>query len=366
MARMLRAAVAACLLPAAAPALPPVPAAISRAMPRPLDRLNRELAGRVLDFTNNHGADRRIWSAALGQRRNVYVYLPPGYDGATPLPAALWLHGMGQDEKSFFEVVRLFDGAVRTGRLPPLVIAAPDGSIPGPPSLTRTGSFYVNSAAGRYADYVVQDVWHGLVRGRFCVRPDRDGHVLSGASMGGFGAYSLGLSHKAEFAHLIGIMPPLDLTYGDCRGDYLGPFDPLCRGERVDLPRDAVVGRFGYGLVRVRSRRLTDPLLGRAADPAAIGAFTRTVNPAHLVDAADVRPGEFGLFAGYGGRDEFNAGATVLSFAERCRRRGFEPDIVVVPDGRHNFATAVALFPPACDWLRARLAGDTTPVVTPP
>ena len=26
--------------------------------------LNKKLAGTVLDFTNNHGTDRRVWSAA--------------------------------------------------------------------------------------------------------------------------------------------------------------------------------------------------------------------------------------------------------------------------------------------------------------
>ena len=42
-----------------------------------LDRLNRKLRGRVVDFTENHGADRRIYSPILGRPRDLYVYLPP-------------------------------------------------------------------------------------------------------------------------------------------------------------------------------------------------------------------------------------------------------------------------------------------------
>jgi S-formylglutathione hydrolase FrmB len=317
------------------------------------------LAGTLLDFTANHGADRRIWSPALGERRAVYVYLPPGFDGRTPLPAGLWLHGLGQSEKGFADVAPLFDAAIRCGKLPPIILAAPDGSIQGRPTLVRTGSFYVNSAAGRFADYIVDDVWHGLVRANFPVKPDRRSHVLAGASMGGFGAYHLGLTRKAEFGVLVGVFPPLDLTYADCRGRFLGEFDAFCRGVRTEFPRNEVVGRFGP--FAVRSSRLTDPLVGgRRADLDERSAFIRAVNPADLLDVSDIRPGEFDLWVGYGTRDEFNASGTVQSFAERCRARGFQPDVVVLPDGRHNRATAQALFPAAADWLRPRLAADTT------
>jgi hypothetical protein len=347
-------------LAASAPALPPGPVGKLIALGR-LDRLNAGLAGRVLDFTDNHAADNRLWSPALGAKRGVYVYLPPGYDGVRYFPAGLWLHGLGQNEEDFFEVAERFDQAIRCGRLPPIILAAPDGSVPGLPTLVRGGSFYVNSAAGRYEDAVIQDVWHGFVTARFRVRAGRENRLLAGASMGGFGAYYLGFRHKAEFGHLVGVFPPLDMTYADCHGQYLAAFDPLCRGMRTEFPRNEVVGKFTHGLIQVRSRRLTDPLVGKRADPAVVGAFIRSINPADLLAACDVRPGEFNLFVGYGTRDEFNAGAQIQSFAERCRGRGFQPDIVVIPDGRHNKDTARALFPPVVEWLRARLPGDTTP-----
>jgi len=50
--------------------------------------VNRTLRGQVLDYTANHGRDHRIWSAALGQRRDLYVYLPPGFNPRLRYPPA--------------------------------------------------------------------------------------------------------------------------------------------------------------------------------------------------------------------------------------------------------------------------------------
>ena len=43
-----------------------------------LDHLNQKLQGKVVNYTQNHGADRRIVSSILGRPRYLYVYLPPG------------------------------------------------------------------------------------------------------------------------------------------------------------------------------------------------------------------------------------------------------------------------------------------------
>ncbi len=67
-----------------------------------LDRLNRRLAGRVVDHTHNHGVDRRIASPILGRPRDLYVYLPPGYTTARAYPVPpLPLHTASVDEHFF-------------------------------------------------------------------------------------------------------------------------------------------------------------------------------------------------------------------------------------------------------------------------
>src|SRR5438094_857762 len=68
-------------------------------------RLQNHLHGCIVDFTNNHGADRRIYSTALCQQRAMYVYLPPGYDPGQCYPVLIWFHGFRQDEHEFLHDV---------------------------------------------------------------------------------------------------------------------------------------------------------------------------------------------------------------------------------------------------------------------
>ncbi len=317
-----------------------------------LARLNRTIAGVVLDYTHSHGADNRGWSAALGQKRDVYVYLPPGYDGTAKFPVMLWLHGIGQDASNFLDLVPHFDAAIRSGALPPLVIAAPDGSILGRRSLFNTGSFYANSKAGPFEDYIVADVW-GWVKASFAVRPERQAHVIAGASMGGGGAYNIAFKHKEEFGHVVGILPALDFRYTDCHGNYFADFDPNCVGRRTAFPRSDVIARF-YGVVKVRSRRMLDPLVGR--EQVGMDEFASEHNPVELLVSRDVKPGEFGLFVGYAGRDEFNLDAHAEHFLHVAKQRGVGVHAVKIPDGRHNVPTGIRFFPEWNRWLAPRLA----------
>ena len=79
--------------------------------------------------------DARIDSPSLGQKRGLYVYVPPGYDAAKRYPLMIWLHGLAQNAESFLRVVPAFDREIALGRMPKCVIAAPDGTYRGRASL---------------------------------------------------------------------------------------------------------------------------------------------------------------------------------------------------------------------------------------
>ena len=325
--------------------------------PNKLERVNAKIGGRVCDYTFNHGVDRRICSKALDEKRDLYVYVPPGYDGKTQFPFMLWLHGFGHDEKNFLTFVPYLDEGIRTGALPPMVIAAPDGSFKARPAIFNTGSFYLNSKAGRYEDFIVDDIVGFAVK-NFAIRPEREARVIAGASMGGYGAYSLGFKHKELFGNIAGIMPSLSMRYLDCNGHYNTHYDPDCVSLRTEFPRNEVIGRF-YGVILIRQRRMLDPLFGRHNKEDVFATLSAN-NPIELLETRNVQPDDYKLFIGYAGKDEFNLDAQAEHFLDVAGKRGVRPTVLKVDDGHHNVKTGVRMFPEMARWLKP-LVGPYAP-----
>jgi S-formylglutathione hydrolase FrmB len=342
------------------PLKPPAPFRL--APKRELARLNLKLNGQVLDFSHNHGADNRIYSPSLDDCRDLYVYLPPGYDPSQRYPLMIWLHGILQDERAFLDIASYFDVAIAHGLLPPFVIAAPDGSITGRPSVRNAGSFYVNSNAGRFEDYIAVDVWNFVVE-NFSIRPEREAHVMAGASMGGFGAYNHAIKYRERFAIVVGIMPALNLRYIDCHDQYFAPFDPNCAAYNDRYEPHRVVGKFWHGLLRVRQHRFVDPLYGRS--PSAIDRLAQE-SPVEMLDSYDVKPGELAMFIGYGTCDQFNLMAHGQSFAYRARERGLAVTVYEVPSGGHSSETGIKMFPAIVEWLGPQLRPYAPPLTVAP
>jgi S-formylglutathione hydrolase FrmB len=319
--------------------------------PNQLVEINCKLKGRILDYTFNHGKDNRIYSPALDEKRDMYVYLPPGYDPHLSYPLLFLLHGIGLDEAAFLKGVDLFDDAMACGTMPSMIIVAPDGSLRGKPTLLNGGSFYVNSRAGRFEDYVMQDVWC-FMHTHFAIRPERDAHVMAGASMGGFGAYNLSIKYRDRIGLVIGIFPPLNLRYLDCHGRYFGKFDPSCLGWRTIYQPFHPVARFAHGLITIRERRLIKPLYGR--DRHAMDRIAAE-NPVEMLDTYCVKPGELQMFVAYVGHDAFNIDSQVESFLYIARSKGFTVSSVYDPEGKHNIASARKLLPSVIAWLAPRV-----------
>lgn len=315
-----------------------------------LDHVNSHLHGQIIDFTNNHGQDRRIWSSALCEKRDLYVYLPPGYDPAQRYPIAFWMHMGRQDEKAFLgDIAYEFDEAMACGTMPPTIVVVPDGSFHGEPPMLTAGSFFINSRAGRYGDYLMNDIWE-FVTAHFPVRPEREAHVLMGASMGGFGAYNLGFKYADRFKILAGIFPPLNVRWLDCHGHYNRDFDPCCWGWRTKFPPHEVVSC--YRGIPILLKHFSGPIFGRRPDVSTVSRG----NPIEMLDLYGVKPGQYDMFIGYGGKDELNLDAQIESFLFFAREHGLEVDVSYLPKGRHDQATLLKLLPDALRWLGPKLA----------
>jgi S-formylglutathione hydrolase FrmB len=310
-----------------------------------IERVNRQLHGRLLDFTHNHGADHRIWSPALGQRRALYVYLPPGYDPAHKYPLAIFLHGAAQDEQFFLQAqVEKFDQAIAGGLLPAVIIVAPDGSISGRATLLKPASFWANSRAGNFEDYVMNDVWN-FVTESFPILPEREAHALVGVSMGGSASFALAIKHKDRVKVAMGFMPLLNLRYVDCKGHYRRPFNPNCVALRERMHGIEKLGR--RRLFFLSFNDLFAPLFGHGSR--AIAGISG-INPLELMERYDLRNGDLDLYVAYGGKDEFNTTAQVDSFLYVAAQRGIAVTVDFDPDGRHDLATGMRQLPRALQW----------------
>ncbi len=328
---------------------------------RELDRRNSELQGKLIDYTNNHGANHRFFSEALQNERDMYVYLPPNYDPKLAYPLMIWLHGFTLDERSFFDLVPFLDQAMVAGKLPPMIVAAPDGSILGRVTTFNSGSFYLNTKAGRYEDYIQQDIWN-LLHKQYLIRPEKNCHIMAGGSMGGYGAFNHAIKYRDRFGIVAGFIPPLNTRYEDCKGRYFGRFNPECVGMAERYRPNAPIAYF-YGLIPIRQKRLIGPLYGKNSD--VIGQLSKD-NPIEMLDTFQVKPGQLEMFIGLARRDQFNLDAQADHFVYVARQRGLKVKVVEDPKGDHSTRTGIRFFPSFCEWIRPLIPPLSVPAAAKP
>lgn len=340
-------AVLACLAPAA-----PARAQFLRRNAN-LDKVNGKLHGRVVDHTQNHGADRRIYSPILGRSRDLYVYLPPGYTPAKAYPLILYFHSAYVDENTFVSAHLLarLDEMMARGEFPPAVIACPDGLIDDENPRRGPHSLYVNGVSGRFEDHLLYEVMPFLMAS-YSVRPERQAHAIMGLSGGGFGAMSIALRHRDLFGAVATLAGPLNLRYGNCEDDYFADFDPRTYRETTTYDPAQVIGRFYFGLRKTRAAKYVDPVFGQG--PEVVGRIA-AVNPADQLAAANVQPGELAIYVNYPEKDNFNFDAHAESFAWLAAQRGVSVTLDPVPHARHSIPYFKSNHLPAYQWLSQHL-----------
>jgi S-formylglutathione hydrolase FrmB len=331
-------------------------AAVKSQEPKGKDEFNivgigRRIKGRIVDQTANHGQDHRIWSRSLHQWRDLYIYLPPGFNPNERYPIVIFLHPFALDERTFLHVVPEIDDAIACGKMPPTIVVAPDGSIDGRGCIDKPGSFFLNSNAGPYEDYVLQDVWDFVCQ-RYPIRSERGAHVLAGSSMGGFAAFNLGIRHRDAFGVVIGLHPPLNLRWADVDGNPRAKFDPRRWGWRTgyDDPHEVLANY--HNIVKIRMGPVIKPIFGEG-DEALVNISEN--NPLELVLKTGLRNGELSMFVGYAGRDEFNIDAQVESFLYYAKHRGLGVAVAYEPDGHHDLVTTMKFVPSVIRWLAPQL-----------
>ena len=141
---------------------------------------------------------------ALRKMTSCMVILP---EDAGPGPFPVWylLHGLSDNHTAWTRHTNL---ERYLGNLP-LIVVMPDGGR----------GFYTDSAtepAGAFETFIVRDLVEFVDR-TFQTRANRGGRVISGLSMGGFGAVKLALKHPGMFcaaaSHSGALWRPSDLDH---------------------------------------------------------------------------------------------------------------------------------------------------------
>ena len=134
--------------------------------------------------------------------RELWVYLPPGYDHdpEARFPVVYCLTGFtgrGQmllNTQPFTpSIAERMDALILKGAVAEMILAMPD-------CFTRLGgSQYINSyAVGRYEDYLIEEIVP-FVDERFRTRAERGSRAVMGKSSGGYGALVQGMRHADVF-----------------------------------------------------------------------------------------------------------------------------------------------------------------------
>src|SRR5262245_14983104 len=128
-------------------------------------------------------------SKVLGADVSYLVYLPPGYTRETKrYPVIYWLHGLGGNQRAGAQrLVPHVDTAIRKGTLPPAIVVSVNGMVT---------SFYCDWANGQrpIESVIIKDlIPHVDQTYRTVAR--REGRVIQGYSMGGFGAGHLAFKY---------------------------------------------------------------------------------------------------------------------------------------------------------------------------
>ncbi|HMP02924.1 MAG TPA: alpha/beta hydrolase-fold protein [Gemmatales bacterium] len=152
-------------------------------------------------------AYRKFHSKSLGGDVSYHVFTPAAYDRTEErLPVLYWLHGTDGGVVGVRPMARLFNDAMQAGKVPAMIVVFVNG-------LPRRLWADSKDGASPVETVFIKDVIPDVDK-KFRTLAQREGRILEGFSMGGYGAARLGFKHPDLFAG-ISILAggPLDLEF---------------------------------------------------------------------------------------------------------------------------------------------------------
>lgn len=142
-------------------------------------------------------ADVRYSSTAIGMMTGAMVVLPEREEWRGPFPVFYLLHGLSDDHTAWARRTNI----ERFVQDLPLIVVMPNGGR----------GFYTNAVTGSaYETAIVRDLV-GFIDRTFNTDTRREGRVIGGLSMGGYGATKLALAHPDLFCAATSHSSPMNV-----------------------------------------------------------------------------------------------------------------------------------------------------------
>jgi enterochelin esterase-like enzyme len=210
-------------------------------------------------------------SKALGTRRQVRIYTPPGYSTKRKYPVLYLLHGIGGNDREWLQACKadnVLDNLIADGKMKPMVVVFPNGNssvtadslnappgergarggAPGAPSGAGVGAGApAGAGAGRgfgggfdswgkpFENDLIKDIIP-YIESHYSVYKDRDHRALAGLSMGGGQSLNIGMYNIDTFAYVGGFSSaPNTNKFGGMYNDVEFLPDPAAAKKKLKL-----------------------------------------------------------------------------------------------------------------------------------
>jgi endo-1,4-beta-xylanase len=150
------------------------------------------------DHTAPNGSQYKTFqSKTLNREVSYLIWLPPGYEQAGKrYPVIYWLHGMGGNQRGGATMfLPHVEAAIKEGVLAPVIVVLVNGMVT---------SFYCDSSDGKcpMESVIIKDLIPH-VDATYRTIAKREGRVIEGYSMGGYGAGHLGFKYPELFGTVV-------------------------------------------------------------------------------------------------------------------------------------------------------------------
>lgn len=159
-------------------------------------------SGKVVSFILNSKALQN--TGGENPNRKVSVYLPPNYESSNQrYPVVYYLHGFTGTDSIYAPMKNILDEGIKRQKIRPFIFVQADHYT------LFEGSFYSNSSlTGNWDEFESKELVTYIDK-NFRTIPHRESRGIAGHSMGGYGAFKIGMLHPEVFSSIYALSPGL-------------------------------------------------------------------------------------------------------------------------------------------------------------